>query len=76
MEETDDVEFESPHPAAARPAALAHEAGSARTDFTLRASWQPSPPEIARHPRAHPTLVLAANRDLDRQQDFTSLDVL
>jgi hypothetical protein len=43
------------------PTALANEAGAPRTGLTLRANWQPSPPEIARHPRAHPTLVLSAN---------------
>ena len=34
---------------------------SLRMGLTLWASWQPSPPEIGRHPLAHPTLVLSAN---------------
>jgi hypothetical protein len=70
------VEFESPHSTAVSPPGFCPRRGaSPGTGLTLRASWEPSPPEIGRHPRAHPTLVLSATPNLYRQQDFTSPDV-
>jgi hypothetical protein len=47
MEATGAVEFESPHPAAASPPALAHEAAVTEDGLTHRSSWEPSPPRAS-----------------------------
>jgi hypothetical protein len=54
-------EFESPHPAAASPTGSCPRSGGHRGRAHPAIELEPSPPEIVRHPLAHPTLVLSAN---------------
>ena len=73
MEETDEEEFGllTQLPRARR--ALAYEAaGHPRTGLTVRASWEPSPPEVPGTQERIQPWFSQLTRNLYLQQDFTS----